>query len=116
MGFFLMMLRYSFVERFGDLALSVARQLVFAVVGRPTRRRATTLSWTEDNLKIAVQGEHGDGVGAVVAAVAKFFAIAFERDFLGEHATAHVQHDIDKVIWLDNSGGEDDAVEAAFFV
>lgn len=62
-----------------------------------------------------MQGEHGDGVGAVVAAVEKFFAIAFEGDLLGEHATAHVQHDIDKVIWLDNSGGEDDAVEAAFF-
>ena len=29
-----------------------------------------------------------DGVGAVVAAVAKFFAIAFEGDLLGEHATA----------------------------
>ena len=31
-----------------------------------------------------MQGEHGDGVGAVVAAVAKFFAIAFEGDLLGK--------------------------------
>ena len=52
MDFFCMMLRYSLVEWFGDLALSLARQLVFAVVGRPTRRRATTLSWTEDNFKL----------------------------------------------------------------
>ena len=51
-----------------------------------------------------MQGEHGDGVGGVVAAVEKFFAIAFEGDLLGEHATAHFQHIIDKVIWLDNSG------------
>ena len=55
-------------------------------------------------------------MGAVVAAVAKLFAVAFEGDLLGKHATAHVQHDIDKVIWLDNFGGEDDAVEAAFFL
>ena len=54
-------------------------------------------------------------MGAVVAAVAKLCAVAFEGDLLGEHATAHVQYNIDKVIWLDNSGGEDDTVEAAFF-
>ena len=115
MGFFLMMLRYSFVEWFGDLALSLARQLVFAVVGRPTRRRATTLSWTEDNFKLQCKASTAMVWAQLLPLWRKLFAVAVEGDLLGEDATAHVRQNTDGIIWIDSAGGEDDAVDAAFF-
>ena len=76
---------------------------------------AATLSWIEGNFNLQCKASTAMVWAQLLPLWRKLFAVAVEGDLLGEDATAHVRQNADGIIWIDSAGGEDDAVEAAFF-